>query len=149
MILSHLSKAEEALRSHTSGTENAARWKRIKTQEKDLVKAIAGPDWDEARSVDDEMAKKIASSGAAVEESFRSARELSKDDWDGLGKAYQAERREDSESSDETRLAVLAECVLATAGQKPEALAARKRAISDARNAYTGRGTGRSSPTGG
>lgn len=144
-ILSSQSKAEEALRTHTTGTENAARWKRIKTQERDLVKAVAG-DWDDTRSVDDEMNKRIASTGSLAEESFRSQRELARDDWDGLAKAYQAERREDAESSDETRLAVLAEVVLSSAGQRPDALANRKRVINDARNAFTGRSTGRLAP---
>jgi hypothetical protein len=141
-ILSNLSKAEEALRAHTGGTENAARWKRIKTQERDLVKALAG-DWDEKHPVDDEMAKRIAGTGVVAAEAIRPASELARDDWDGLAKAYQAERREDAESSDEMRLAVLADVVLKTAGQKPDAIALRKRAISEARNAFTGRTTSR------
>ncbi len=140
-ILSNLSKAEEAFRTATGG-ENAARWKRIKTQERDLVTAVTG-DWDEGRTVDEEMQKRIQATFANVTESFRPGRELGKEDWDGLAKAYQAERREDAESSDETRLAVLAECVLSSAGQKPESVTARKRAISEARNAFTGRTTAR------
>jgi hypothetical protein len=141
-ILTGLSKAEEGLRTATGGTENAARWKRIKTQERDLVKALCG-DWDEKHSVDDEMLRRIASAGPVQVESIRSARELVKDEWDGLAKAYQAERREDAESSDEMRLAVLADVVLAHASQKPEAQAQQKRAISEARNAFAGRATSR------
>jgi hypothetical protein len=141
-VLSNLSKAEEALRTHTGGSENAARWKRIKTQEKDLVKSLAG-DWDEKHPVDDEMAKRIAASGSVTGEAIRPMNELARDDWDGLAKAYQAERREDAESTDETRLAVLAEVVLKNAGQRPEAVSQRRRAITEARNAFTGRSTGR------
>jgi hypothetical protein len=141
-VLSNLSKAEEALRTHTGGPENAARWKRIKTQERDLVKSLAG-DWDEKHPVDDEMGKRIAASGSVTGEAIRPASELARDDWDGLAKAYQAERREDAQSTDETRLAVLAEVVLQNAGQKPEAISQRRRAVADARNAFTGRNTGR------
>ena len=141
-VLSNLSKAEEALRTHTGGIENAARWKRIKTQERDLVKSLAG-DWDEKHPVDDEMGKRIAAAGSVTGEGVRPSSELTRDDWDGLAKAYQAERREDAESGDETRLAVLAEVVLKHAGQRPESISQRRRAIAEARNAFTGRGTGR------
>jgi hypothetical protein len=142
-VVSNLSKAEEALRTQVSG-ENGARWKRIKTQEKDLVKALCG-DWDEKHTVDDEMLRRIATAGEVPEESILPAASIGREDWDGLAKAYQAERREDSEASDETRLAVLSQIVLAHAGQKPEAQALRKRAIAEARNAFTGRATSRMS----
>ena len=51
-------QAEEAFRAHTTG-DHAARWKRVRTQERDLVKALVGDDWDEKKSADEEMTRRI------------------------------------------------------------------------------------------
>jgi hypothetical protein len=141
-LLSALSKAEETLRAHTGGSENAARWKRIKLQEKDIIKSLAGESWEEARNVDDEMTRKIQAAGGIAAESIRPSSALTRDDWDGLAKAYQVERREDAAPTDDARLEALATVVLSHASSQPEGSAVRKRAISDARAAYGGRATG-------
>ena len=137
--VSSLSQAEEALRTHTSG-DHAARWKRIKTQERDLVKALAGAEWDEKHTVDEEMARRIGLSNLVEGDSIRSANGLSRDFWETFGKAYFLNRREEGDAN-EAWLVSLSSAVLTRAGEREDQVAQRKTAASAVRGAFSGRAT--------
>jgi hypothetical protein len=139
--VSTLSQAEEAFRAHTSG-DQAARWKRIKTQERDLVKAVAGDGWDERHPVDEEIVRKISAANLVSPDSLKSANALPREMWDGLGKAYFLNRREE-DSGNEAWLATMATGVLERLGTREDTAGVRKLALTNARSAFAGRTTQR------
>lgn len=136
-FVSNLSQAEEALRAHVGG-DNAARWKRIKTSERDLVKALAGNDWDEKVTVDEEMARRIAATGRVAADAIVSPGAVARTDWEGLGKTYVVDRHgEDSDAANDARLAAFATAVLERAGAQDAAVAGRERSLAQIREVWS------------
>ncbi|MBI3723153.1 hypothetical protein HY251_04240 [bacterium] len=136
-LSSNLSQAEEALRAHTSG-ESAARWKKLKTQEKDLIKTVAGDSWEEGRTVDEELSREIQAAGVVGSEAIQPPSAIGRDEWEGLAKTYLIERREDSDAANDARLAALATIVLSQGGSREDAVAARRSAILESRGVFAG-----------
>lgn len=137
--VSGLSQAEEALRAHTSG-DHAARWKRIKLQEKDIFKALAGPDWEDRHPVDEEMARKIGLAHLVENDALKSANALSREFWESFGKAYFLNRKEE-EGASESWLGSLATAVLEKGGSREDNAHAQKSAANAVRGAFAGRAT--------